>query len=133
LILQLSALRFLCKTDDPTEWGIVHHNLGCSYIHLSEIRGNEAKSAVDIENAIYHAELSFEVRNPDDSLQYWVASCRTLGEALLNMSTYSIIKDAAKYIRRASRVLHEAAERISPTEHPLQWKQIQEQLARCGE
>jgi transcriptional regulator with XRE-family HTH domain len=133
LSLQLSALRFFSKADDPTAWGILQHNLGCSYIDLSNIRTDETKSATDIGNAIYHLELSFEVRNPEDSLQYWVASCRSLGEALLSMSTYAVTKDAAKYVRRASEVLHAAAARISPSEHPHQWAEIQEQLARCGE
>jgi transcriptional regulator with XRE-family HTH domain len=133
LSLQLSALRYFSKADDPREWGIVHHNLGCCYIELSDIRTDEAKSVADIDNAIHHAELSFEVRTPDDSLQFWVASCRTLGEALLKMSTYSIPKDVAKYIQRASDVLHGAAARISPSEHPHQWAEIQKQLARCGE
>ena len=133
LSLESSALRFFSKANDPRAWGIVQHNLGCSYIRLSEIRTDEVRSVADIENAIHHAELSFEVRNPDDSLQYWVASSRTLGEALLKMSTYSIAKDAAKYVQRASEVLHGAAARITPSEHPHQWAEIQEQLARCGE
>jgi transcriptional regulator with XRE-family HTH domain len=133
LSLQLSALRFFSKADDPNAWGIVQHNLGCSYIYLSNIRTDETKSAADIANAIHHLELSFEVRNPEDSLQYWVASCRSLGEALMNMSTYAVTKDAAKHVRRASEVLHAAAARISPSEHPHQWAAIREQLARCGE
>jgi transcriptional regulator with XRE-family HTH domain len=133
LSLQLSALRCFSKADDPRVWGIVQHNLGRSYIALSDIRTDETKSVSDIENAIHHAELSFEVRNSDDSLQYWVASCRTLGEALLKMSTYSFPKDAAKYVQRASDVLHGAAARISPSEHPYQWAEIRRQLARCGE
>jgi transcriptional regulator with XRE-family HTH domain len=132
LSLQLSALRFISKSD-PRSWGILQHNLGCSYIHLSNARTDETKSAADIENAIRHLELSFEVRNPEDSLQYWVASCRSLGEALLNMSKYSITKNADEYIRRASEVLSSAAGRISVSEHPHQWAEIQEQLARCGE
>jgi transcriptional regulator with XRE-family HTH domain len=129
--LQLSALRFFSK-DDKREWGIIQHNLGCCCIALSNIRTDEAKSASDIENAIRHVELSFEVRNPDDSLQYWIASCRTLGEALLNMSAFSITKNARDYIRRASEVLHGAAARISQNEHPHQWAEIQTQLKRCG-
>jgi transcriptional regulator with XRE-family HTH domain len=133
LSLQLSALRFISKSDDARSWGILQHNLGCSYIRLSNARTDEGKSAADIENAIRHLESSFEVRNPEDSLQYWVASCRSLGEALLNMSTYSATSDAAAYVRRASDILHQAAARISPSEHPHQWAEIQEQLARCGE
>ncbi|MBR1177074.1 helix-turn-helix domain-containing protein [Bradyrhizobium sp. KB893862 SZCCT0404] len=133
LSLQLSALRCFSKTRDPRAWGIVQHNLGCAYLALSGVRTEEAKSVADIENAIHHAERSFEVRNPDDSLQYWVASCRTLGEALLKMSSYMTVTDASKYIQRASKVLQGAAARISPHEHPHQWSEIQEQLARCRE
>jgi hypothetical protein len=133
LSLRLSALRFFSKSNDPTAWGILQHNLGCSYIHLSNERTDESKSAGDIENAIRHLELSFEVRDPENSLQYWVASCRSLGEALLNMSTYSITKDAGDYVRRASEVLNGAAAKISLSEHPHQCAEIQTQLARCGE
>jgi transcriptional regulator with XRE-family HTH domain len=125
LSLQLSALRFFSKSNDPTVWGILQHNLGCSYIDLSNMRTDESKSAGDIENAIRHLELSFEVRDPENSLQYWVASCRSLGEALLNMSTYSITKDAGDYVRRASEVLNGAAAKISLSEHPHQWAEIQ--------
>jgi transcriptional regulator with XRE-family HTH domain len=132
LSLELSTLRHFSKSDDPREWGVVHHNLGCHYLALSNIRIDAAKSITDIENAIYHAELSFEVRNPDDSLQYWVASCRTLGEALLKMSSSSIARDTTKYVQRAFDVLHGAAARISPSEHPLQWELIQNQLAKCA-
>jgi transcriptional regulator with XRE-family HTH domain len=133
LSLQLSALRFISKSDDDRSWGILQHNLGCSYIHLSNARTDETKSAADIENAIRHLESSFEVRNPEDSLQFWLASCRSLGEALLNMSTYRVTKDAANYVQRASEVLHAAAAKISPSEHPHQWAEIREQLARCGQ
>jgi transcriptional regulator with XRE-family HTH domain len=130
LSLQLSALRFISKSNDPQSWGILHHNLGCTYINLSNTRTDEAKSVADIENAIRHLDLSFEVRNPEDSLQFWVASCRSLGEAFLNMSTYSIAKDAAEYARRATEVLKAAAAKISSSEHPHQWAELQEQLAR---
>jgi hypothetical protein len=128
--LALSALRHFSNSDDPREWGVVHHNLGCEYLALADIRTDGAESVADVKNAIYHAELSFEVRNPEDSLQYWVASCRTLGEALLKMSTYAV-NDRAEYIERASKILREAAQRISPSEHPLQWVEIQKQLAKC--
>lgn len=130
LALQMSALRFISKSNNPTGWGIVQHNLGRSYIQLSNIRKDEAKSAADIENAIRHAELSFEVRNPEDSLQYWIASCRTLGEALLNMSEYSITNDAIGYRSRALQVLSGVTAQVSSSEHPHQWAEVQEQLAR---
>jgi transcriptional regulator with XRE-family HTH domain len=130
--LQLSAIRFISEADDPRSWGILQHNLGCSYINLANVRTDEADSAADIENAIRHLELSFRVRNPEESLQYWVASCRSLGEALVNMSTYSITKDSDRYVRRAFDVLSGAAARISPTEHPHQWAELQTQLAKCA-
>jgi hypothetical protein len=62
---------------------------------------------------------SFQVRDPENSIQYWVASCRSLGEALLNMSTYTIAKNADDYIRRASEVLNGAAAKISASVHPV--------------
>jgi tetratricopeptide (TPR) repeat protein len=71
LKLQLSALRFFSKSSDPTLWGILQHNLGCSYIHFSNERTDESKSAGDIERAIRHLELSFQVRDPENSLQFW--------------------------------------------------------------
>jgi hypothetical protein len=101
------------------------------YVSLSNVRTDEARSMHDVNNAIRHLKLSFEVRNPEDSFQYWVASCRSLGGALLNMSTYSITKDAAKYVRRASEVLRVAAAKISSSEHAHQRAKIQKQLARA--
>ena len=131
LSLELTALRFVSKSADPRGWGVVQHNLGCAYIALSRQRTDEAKSVADLENAIRHAELSFEVRNSEDSLQYWVASCRTLGEALVEMSMLSITENADDWVRRASDVLNAAASKISSGEHPHQWAEIQDQLARC--
>ena len=131
--LQLSALRVFSKAEDPRAWGIVQHNLGCAYIALAKVRSEEAQSISDIESAIRHAELSFEVRNPEGSLQYWLASCRTLGEALLDLSAHSSIENPDRYSRRAEEVLRGAAARISGSEHPHQWAEIKEQLARCGE
>jgi transcriptional regulator with XRE-family HTH domain len=130
LSLQLSALRLFSKVDDARAWGIVQHNLGCTYLALSKTHSDEGKSIDDIESAIRHAELSFEVRNPEDSLQYWLASCRTLGEALLDLSAHSVVKDSAQYAHRAGEMLQSAAARISPSEHPHQWAEIQKQLAR---
>jgi transcriptional regulator with XRE-family HTH domain len=133
LSLQQSALRICSKTKEPTYWGIIQHNLGCSYIRLSNVRGDEIESVKDTENAIQHLELSLQVRDPENSLQYWVASCRSLGEALLDMSKYSITKNPGDYIERAFEVLNGAAAKIAAAEHPNQWDEIQEQLARCGE
>jgi hypothetical protein len=129
--LQMSALGYFSESENPLEWGIVQHNLSCTYINLSNLRANESKSVEDIEKAIRHAELSFQVRDPVNDLQYWIASCRTLGEALLNMSTYKLTRNPADYVRQASKVLIDAAAKISATEHPHQWAEIQTQLKRC--
>jgi transcriptional regulator with XRE-family HTH domain len=133
LSLQLSALRVFSKAEDPRAWGIIQHNLGCSYIALAKVRSEEAQAIRDIESAIRHSELSFEVRRPEDSLQYWLASCRTMGEALLDLSTHSGIENPDQYVRRAQKVLRGAVARISGSEHPHQWAEINEQLAKCGE
>jgi tetratricopeptide (TPR) repeat protein len=133
LSLLLSALRVFSKAKDPRAWGIVQHNLGCTYIALAKVRPEKAKSISDIGSAIRHAEFSFEVRNPEDSLQYWLASCRTLGEALLNLSNHSGVENPDQYARRAEEVLLGAVGRISASEHPHQWAEIDEQLARCRE
>jgi hypothetical protein len=131
--LQMSALSFFSESKNPRDWGVLQHNLGCTYIRLSNLRADESDSVRDIEAAILHAELSFRVRDPENNLQYWVASSRTLGEALLNMSTYKITENPADYIRRASKILSDAAAKISAREHPHQWAEIQTQLERCGE
>lgn len=128
---QMTALRFFSKYDDPREWGVLQHNLGLTYTWLSNIRPDETKSAAYLKSAIDHLEQSFEVRNPEDSLQYWVASCRSLGEALINMSKHPSAQDAADILQRAFGVLNDALAKISSAEHPLQWTQIQTQLARC--
>jgi transcriptional regulator with XRE-family HTH domain len=133
LSFQTGALRYFSQTQNPRDWGVLQHNLGCTYIELSNLRAEESESVEDIDNAIHHVELSFQVRDPVDNLQYWVASCRTLGEALLNMSTYELTKNPADYVRRASNVLGDAAAKISASEHPHQWAQIQTQLKRCNE
>lgn len=133
LRLRIAALSVISKEGSPEKWGILQHNLGCGYIDLSRSRRNEAESATDIDSAIEHLELSFTVRSADDDgLQYWVASCRSLGEALLNMSELSITTEPDEYVRRASEVLERAAEKISPNEHPNQWAELQAQLARCA-
>ncbi len=131
LSLQLSALRFFSKAKDPRGWGIIHHNLGCTYIGLSKIHSNISRASNEAAQAVQHLQTSFEVRNPDDSLQYWVASCRSLGEAYLRAAALYEASEAIEYARKASEILNAAAARISPGEHPHQWAEIQEQLARC--
>jgi hypothetical protein len=126
-----SALKLISKSRNAERWGVLQHNQGRVYGDLAMLRRDKALAIRDAESAIHHAELSFEVRNPVDSLQYWVASCRTLGEALLNR--YRLGKPPAEeeYLGRARTILTEAASKISASEHPLQWGQVQAQLARC--
>jgi hypothetical protein len=96
------------------------------------LRRDKVLTIRDAESAIHHAELSLQVRTPSDSLQYWVASCRTLGEALLNRYVFRKRPAEEEYLLRARTILAEAASKISANEHPLQWDQIQAQLARCN-
>jgi hypothetical protein len=126
-----SALNLTSKSEAPQEWGILQHNLGCVYGDLAMLRRDKVLAVRDAESAIHHTELSFDVRDPSDGLQYWVASCRTLGEALLNR--YLLGKRSAEneYLLRARTILTEAASNISANEHPHQWGEIQTQLARC--
>jgi transcriptional regulator with XRE-family HTH domain len=127
------ALRLTSKSETPQEWGILQHNLGCIYSELAMLRRDDKVLAVrDAESAIHHTELSFEVRDPTNSLQYWVASCRTLGEALLNRYVLGKQPVENEYLMRARTILTEAASNISANEHPHQWSEIQAQLARCG-
>jgi len=126
-----SALKLISKSETPEQWGILQHNQGLVYGKLAVLRRDKVLAVRDAESAIHHAELSFEVRNPGDSLQYWVASCRTLGEALLSRSMFGERPAEKEYLLRARTILTEATSKISANEHPLQWDQIQTQLARC--
>jgi hypothetical protein len=133
LALQKSTLPFFSKSDDPRTWGVSHHNLGCAYTDLATLREDEQDSAVDLENAIYHLELSFEVREPVAILQYWVASCRSLGEAFWRMSKCKGIKNPAAFRQRGVEILEKAASKITPEDHPHQWDELQQQIANCSE
>jgi transcriptional regulator with XRE-family HTH domain len=126
-----SALKLISKSETPQEWGILQHNLGCVYSDLAMLRQDKVLAVRDAESAIHHTDLSFEVRDPRDSLQYWVASCRTLGEALLNRYLLGKRPAENEYLLRARTILTEAASNISANEHPHQWGEIQTQLARC--
>ena len=61
LSLQLSGLRYFSKADDPRGWGILQHNLGCSYIELSRIRTDKAKSVADISARHHNCRLKSEI------------------------------------------------------------------------
>lgn len=131
LSLQLSALRFFSKSENPRSWGIIHHNLGCTYVDLSRNSIDKGKALNNVSLAIEHLQASFEVRNAEDSLQYWVASCRSIGEAYLQAATLSG-GEAIEYFKKAFEILNEAAARISPEEHPHQWAELQDQLELCA-
>jgi len=126
-----SALKLISKSENAERWGVLQHNQGRVYGDLAMLRRDRVSAIRDVEAAIHHSELSFEVRNPVDSLQYWVASCRTLGEALINRYMLGKALAEEEYLRRARTILTEAASKISAEEHPLQWSQVQTQLVRC--
>jgi hypothetical protein len=86
LKLQISAISFLSKEGYPEEWGISQHNLGLSYIYFFKARGHDIDSQSIIDRAVHHLDLSLEVRDAHEALQYWVASRRSMGEALIERS-----------------------------------------------
>jgi transcriptional regulator with XRE-family HTH domain len=126
----LSAASAIDQLALPVEWGIFQHNLGCTYIKLAGAQAEQSASVDLIDKAIAHLEFSFEVRDPVDMLQYWVASCRSLAEALI---TGSAFRDAARThsdLQRAGIILHDAKSKISKAEHPNQWGNLTEQEDR---
>jgi transcriptional regulator with XRE-family HTH domain len=133
LRLQNSALNLISKSDHPIDWGISQHNLGLTYTEFFKVQVDRSLSIDVIDKAISHLELSFQVRDPAGMLQYWVASCRSLGEALIEKSMHEAILQACNDLQRSHELLTGAASKISEAEHPNQWAQVQEQLARCLE
>jgi hypothetical protein len=123
----------MSKSARPVDWGISQHNIGCSYTKFFELQADKSLSMDIIDKAIYHLELSFQVRDSANMLQYWVASCRSLGEALIERSMYQMNAQACNDLQRSYEILIKAASKISEIEHPNQWAEIQEQLARCSE
>jgi transcriptional regulator with XRE-family HTH domain len=134
LRLQEESLRLKSKTDDPEGWGILQHNMGCIYTDFCKLQDDKRLSMDIIDKAIHHLELSFQVRDlaDVDAFQYWVASCRSLGEALIERSMHKTSVQASDDLQRAYEILSEAESKISEAEHPNQWAQIQNQLARCS-
>jgi len=61
-------------------------------------------------------------------LQYWVASCRSLGEALIERSMYQTKAHARNDLRKSYELLTGATSKISKIEHPHQWAEIHKQL-----
>ena len=97
----------------PTDWGIFQHNLGCTYIKYFGAQSDPSSSIDLLDKEITHLELSFEVRDTFDMLQYWVASCRSLAEALISRAAFRDTARAYLDLQRASRVLFDAKSKIS--------------------
>jgi transcriptional regulator with XRE-family HTH domain len=131
LEIQHSALKALSQWEYPTEWGIFQHNIGNSYTTLFKFQPDKLSAMGLVDNAIGHLELSFEVRNPGESLQYWVASRRSLGEALIEKSRSQSGEQASHTMLRAQELLREALSMITDSKHPHQWAELQAQFARC--
>jgi hypothetical protein len=133
LQIQHSALNALCKVDHAIAWGIFQHNIGLSYIHFFKLQADRQTSLHLVDSAIDHLERSFEVRDPVDMLQYWIASRRSLGEALIEKAACQSGGKASSTLKRARVLLAEATSKIAQAEHPHQWAELQNQLARCPE
>ncbi|MEM1037253.1 MAG: helix-turn-helix transcriptional regulator [Pseudomonadota bacterium] len=129
--LQYSALDFFTVQKHPREWGIVHHNLGCSHTSIAALK-KKTEAIEHLQLAIKHLEQSFDVRSPEAGLQYWVASCRSLGEALISYADLSHER-RSEYIQRADRILQRAQSHIDQSEHPNQWAEIETQKSRLLE
>jgi len=124
------ALSLVSKENNPEQWGIIQHNLGHDYVLYSRLLDDKSESMPVLDKAVCHAERSFDVRRNDieDELQYGVASCRTLGEALLERSRHKAHVEAQYDLNRAFEVLSGAVSKISKEGHPNQWDEIQQQL-----
>ena len=130
LKLQIALLRLLSKSEHPVDWGISHHNLGLTHIQFFRIQADKFASIEMIDKAILHLDLSFEVRDRVEMHQYWVASCRSIGEALIERSMYQSQIQANGDLEKSYEFLTDAASTLSEEEHPNQWAQVQEQLDR---
>jgi hypothetical protein len=73
LQLQNSALDLISKSGRRVDWDISQHNIGCSYTKFFELQVDKSLSMDIIDKAIYHLELSFQVRNSANMLQYWLS------------------------------------------------------------
>jgi hypothetical protein len=104
--LMLAAAVVLDKVGFAREWGIIQHNLCISYEdRAATVASDMAKE--DLALAIAHGEQSFEVRNPVDSLQYWIASCRSLASALISLGI-AAPRDGRAHFDRARGILRDA-------------------------
>ena len=133
LALQLSAVDFFTTSDFTEAWGILQHNLGATYNTMSTLRTSREEALRDIESSVSHLESSFKARDPESNLQYWIASCRSLGEALMLRARYLNNTSSEHFLKQAYQVLVDAESKISANEHPHQWAEIQALLAECRE
>jgi transcriptional regulator with XRE-family HTH domain len=131
LVFRLSGLGNLKVETWPEEWGIFQHNIGLSYIQLAQAAPDGGAKRDLIEHAVDHLEQSFEVRDAETELQYWIASVRSLGDALVEKALCQAGGDAAVTLRRAETLLAEGVSKISERDHPHQWAELQTQLSRC--
>lgn len=128
--MQLQALEVLSKDVYPLDWGIFQHNLGTSYAALSRLLTGADEKIDALNRSISHAELSFEVRDPKEAFQYWLASTRTLAEGLIDRTEVSDGLARSHDMARARTLLMTALDAIDADEHPHQWAELQDQLAR---
>ena len=127
--LQRSTLDYFTVEHNPRAWGILHHNLGCSHTSMAALKTDKNEAIGHLEAAVSHLEQSFDVRTPASGLQYWVASCRSLGEALISFATL-VPERSTEYSQRATETLQQAHSLINQSEHPNQWGEIETQLSR---
>lgn len=130
LALLESAAKAIRRETFPTDWGIFQHNLGCTYIKVFSAQPDPGASLDLINRAAKHLELSFRVRDPEDSLQYWIASCRSLAEALITRAPFLDDSGALKDLQRARQTLSQAFSAICEAEHPNQWRDLEAQRDR---
>lgn len=121
------AIEAIERAELPTEWGVLQHNLGCTYIKLFNAQPIRSAALYLIDKAIAHLQLSFQVRDTEDSLQYWIASCRSMAEALITGAPLREPLKRQADLQRASQILSDALSRIRKADHPNQWKGLKDQ------
>lgn len=127
---QQMALALVSKENNARAWGILKHNIGCTHISLARIRNSNADVVLDLERAISSLESSFDVRDEEENFQYWLASCRSLSEALISLAHVSKASVRDECLRRARALLTDAIQKTSPSEHPNQRAELDEQYER---
>ena len=67
LELKLDVLGLVSKEEKPEQWGVIHHNLGHSYVDYARMLDDSISSIEMLNKAVCHLEQSFEVRR----MGYW--------------------------------------------------------------